>query len=82
MPNANTVEIYYMLDEFSKLFDAALHPRHRSFSGFVANLCSDLIAYSFIPNRPKVYLENGRGRYFKLYFKPNLRTFGDTTPIA
>ena len=24
MPNANIVEIYYMLDEFSKLFDAAL----------------------------------------------------------
>ena len=40
MPNANTVETYYMLDEFSKLFDAALHPRHRSFPGFVANLYS------------------------------------------
>ena len=36
------------------------HTRHRSFPGFVANLCSGLIAYCFIPNRPKVYLENGR----------------------
>ena len=40
MQNANTVQIYYMLDEFSKLFDAALHARHRSFPGFVANLYS------------------------------------------
>ena len=116
MPNANIVEIYYMLDEFSKLFDAALqahglklgrggarrraslmsdaevmtilvlfhtsgcrtlkasylgwvcgmlkrvcqieHTQHRSFPSFEANLCSGLIAYSFLPNKPKIHLAN------------------------
>ena len=32
------------------------HTRHRSFPGFVANLCSGLIAYSFRPNKPKIHL--------------------------
>ena len=35
------------------------HARHRSFPGFVANLCSGLIAYSFLPNKPKIHLANG-----------------------
>ena len=34
------------------------HTRHRSFPGFVANLCSGLIAYSFLPNKPKILLAN------------------------
>ena len=32
------------------------HTRRRSFPGFVANLCSGLIAYSFLPNKPKIHL--------------------------
>ena len=35
------------------------HMRHRSFPGFEANLCSGLIAYSFLPNKPKIHLANG-----------------------
>ena len=34
------------------------HTRRRSFPGFVANLCSGLIAYSFLPNKPKINLAN------------------------
>ena len=46
LPNANIVEIYYMLNEFSNLFD-------------MANLCRGLIAYSFLSNKPKIHLANG-----------------------
>ena len=35
------------------------HTRRRSFPGFVATLCSGLIAYSFLPNKPKIHLLNG-----------------------
>ncbi len=35
------------------------HTRRRSFPGFVANLCSGLIAYSFLLNNPKIHLANG-----------------------
>ena len=35
------------------------HTRRRSFPGFVANLCSGLIAYCFIPNKPMIHLANG-----------------------
>ena len=35
------------------------HTRHRSFPGFEASLCSGLIAYSFLPNKPKIHLANG-----------------------
>lgn len=35
------------------------HTRHSSFPGFEANLCSGLIAYSFLPNRSKIHLKNG-----------------------
>ena len=37
------------------------HTRHRSFPGFVANLCGGLIAYSFLPNKPNIHFENGGG---------------------
>ena len=32
--------------------------RHRSVPSFEANLCSGLIAYSFLPNKPKIHLAN------------------------
>ena len=32
---------------------------HSSVPGFEANLCSGLIAYSFLPNKPKIHLANG-----------------------
>ena len=35
------------------------HMRHRSFPGFVTNLCSGLIAYGFLPKKPKIHLANG-----------------------
>ena len=35
------------------------HMRHRSVPSFEANLCSGLIAYSFLPNKPKIHLANG-----------------------
>ena len=35
------------------------HTWCRSFPGFVANLCSGLIAYSFLTNKPKIHLANG-----------------------
>ena len=35
------------------------HTQRRSCPGFVANLCSDLIAYSFLLNNLKIHLANG-----------------------
>lgn len=35
------------------------HMRNRSVPGFEANLCSGLIAFSFLPNKPKIHLANG-----------------------
>ena len=34
------------------------HTRHRSFPSFVPNLCSGLIAYGFLPDKPNIHLEN------------------------
>ena len=33
------------------------HSRHRSFSNFVTNLILDLLAYSFLPKKPRIKYE-------------------------
>ena len=43
-------------DELKKIYQIE-HARHRSQVGFIVNLLSGLIAYSFLPKKPSLNLE-------------------------
>jgi hypothetical protein len=43
------------------------HSRHRSFSNFVVNLISSLVAYSFFPKKPAIHFEAVNSQQLSLF---------------